>query len=708
MNIAYLLKYLWQKRWIIIIPTAIAIIAAWFFSRNQSKTYTSSAELATGYMEINQLDTRNVNNTVLFNNVIQTLQSNQILDQVSYALLLHDLQESPPFKKISEADLIKKFPGGKAGLITTLHHKTDSLNVLNLAIDKDRMIRELADLYGYSPNAILNTSQIKRIEGSDFINITTTTTNPRMSAFIANAICRTFLTYYQNTQGQASAFSLDTLRAIMETKKQLLDNKLKLLQGGRDPSSTNSEATLGNLQNMLTQQRSNLIAAEVELENVNKQISSAAKQGGLADNEEIIAIRNNMDNLWARYVNGGSKDAGLLDQINKLRSDLQQKLSAVGNSSGGVPVGNLTKQKMDLEVKINVAKQTMHDIQQKINTINSTVQSSASREGIVQGIQSEIEVARQEYANANKLYNEALNRNIFPGNNFKQTMIASPPLYPNPSKKLQIIGLAGAGVFAFIVFSLIFFEFLDPSIKSSAYLKEYISFPLLANLEKINLKTISVEGIFSANGSLPERERGFREQVKQLRFEVEASSHKVFLVTSYRAGTGRTTLIRALAKSLSLSNRKVLMVDANFQRNTLSLQYKTDGSLETFNMEGDAYTLSQKMEKITAATSDENINVIGCAGSSHTPDELLPEKNIFTYLKSHDTLYDYVFIDCASLSQGPDCKELLKYADAVILLYAADQALSEEDKKFAEFLERSPIIVTGVVLNKVNSYNMDI
>lgn len=709
MNIAYLFKYLWKKKWLILLPAVIAIIAAWFFSRNQPLTYTSVAELSTGYMEVNPMDTRNGNNTVLFNNVIQTLQSNQILDQVSYSLLLHDLQGSAPFKKISNSAMIKNFPGGKEGLITVLHQKADSMSVLDLANDKDRMIRELENQYSYSPNDIIYSTQIYRIEGSDFINLNTVTTEPRLSAFIANGICRTFLAYYQNRQGQASAASLDTLKKVMDAKKQLLDNKLKLFQAGSDPSAPNSLGTLSNLQGLQTQQQSNLIAAQVELANVNKQISSTAKQGGLAANEEIISLRNNMDNLWSRYVNDGSKDADLLNQINKLRNDLQQKLSAIGTSStGGVSPSDLVQKKMDLEVKINVAKQTIQDLQQKINSLNGVMQSSASREGDMQSLQSDIAVAQQDYANASKVYNDALNMNIFPGNNFKQTLLASPPLGPDPSKKMKTIGLAGAGVFALMTFLLIFFEFIDPSIKTPSHLKENIPFPLLANLERINMQETPVERIFGTGEPVSLAAKGFREQVKQLRYEVEASGLKTFLVVSYYAATGRTTLVNALGKSLSLNNRKVLMVDVNFQHNTLSRQYNTEATVETFNMNGDTNALAQKLAKITTATDNDNIKIIGCSSSSHTPDEVLPEKNIFTYLRNNDTIYDYVLVDCASLSLGPDSKELLKYVDAVILLYAADQTLGEEEKKFSEFLKRTKVNIIGSVLNKVISYNMDL
>jgi len=712
MNISYLLKYLWKRKWLVIIPTLAAILLAWLFSRHQAADYTSVAELSTGYMDINPLDynSRAPNNTVLFNNVIQTLQSNQVLDQVSYALLLHDLQDNTPFftgSSSNTSDIITHYPGGKNGLLTSLSNKIDSFYVLDLARKEDRMIRELADNYGYSPDALLKKVEINRIESSDFIIITTTTANPLLSAFISNGICHRFLTLYQNKIGHASTTSLDTLRSLMETKKQILDNKLKLLQDGDDPALSGSVGMLGTLQGQLTQQKGNLIAAQVALENVNQQISTAGKQGGLANNEEVITLRTNIDNLYAKYVNGGSTDVNLLDQIDRLRNTLQQKLSSMGGSTGSIPLGDLLKQKMDLGVKINVATQTMKDLQNKINAMQGAVQSSTARQGLLQGIQSEIEVARQQYEDANKLYNEALNRNIFPGNDFKQVLQASPPLHPNPSTKIKIIGFAGAGVFFFVIFLLLFFEFIDPAIKTPSFLKANIPFPLLANLKYIDTQNSPMEEMFNASTAVPKSLEGFREQIKQLRYEVEHSGKKMFLVAGYHTGSGRTTMIESLAGSLNLSNRKVLLVDANFHNNTLTRKYNANALVETFEPKGEQASVNKAIAAITAPTKHENIRVIGCGSGDYTPGEVLPEKNLFTGLR-HDEDYNYVLIDCASLSQGPDCKELLTHVDAVILAFAADQPLTEEDKELITFLRKNNVEVLGAVLNKVPIYNMDL
>lgn len=710
MNISYFIKYLLVKKWIIIIPTFVAIAATWLLSLRQSKTYTSTAELSTGYMEINPLaDNRFPNNTVLFNNVLQTLQSKQILDQVAYRLLLHDLSTANPYRlppDLTQSQQLQKgFPGGKEGLILYLTNKADSFYVLNMALATDRKIGEIIGIYGYSTDNLLSKITVKRIQESDFIDITVTTENPALSAVIANHVCQSFLELYQTRIYQSSTVSLDTLRTIMDAKKQLLDNKLQLLQGQTDFSGLNNTEFLATLQSQLTQQRTNLIQAQASLDNDNQQLTIAAKRGsGLAGNEEIITLRTNIDNLYSKYVSGGSSDIALLDQINKLRTEYQQKLNLIGNNNAGIPMNDLLQQKNADQIKVNVATQTINELQHKINQLSGSVESP-SKAAIAEQLKNEIDVARQEYTNANTTYNSALNRNIFPGNNFRQSLIASPSLAPDQSQRLKIVGLAGIGILFLIIFSLLFIEFVDPSVKTPSFLKQSINIPLLASLQHFNIKRITIEDLFSSDGSASPMARKFKEQIKQLRYEIEKSQKKIFLVTGYLSSAGTTTLTKALSNSLTLNNRSVLLIDANFKNNTLTKYYNANPTLESISPAKDS-----NIGDLVTSTENKNIQIIGCRSGGYTPSEVLPQRNVFTRLKENIGDYDYVFIDTASLSQGSDSKELLQYVDAVIILFAADQPIKDDAINFVEFLknnDNNPLLL-GMVLNRINSYNMEI
>lgn len=712
MDILHLLKYLWKRKWIILVPTIVAVVAAWYFSRNTSQKYTSEAQISTGYIGANPLGNSGFspNNTVLFNNVIQTLKSRLILDQVSYSLLLQYLQGKSKFKpnvdKAALREMLSAYPGGKDELVVDLKGRAASFHVLNLYDKKDRIIRQIADLFGYSSDNLISVTDINRIEGSDFLRINSTTNNPWLSAFIANEICSSFLTYYQSRRGQYSMLSLDTLRKLVRIKKEVLDNKLKLLPAGGTIAGSNADILI-NLQNQLSTQKANLITAQATLDEINKNIAETGGNSGLSTNEEIITLRRNIDNLWSKYVNEGSNDAALLNKINTLRSQLQKELSIVHNTGGQSSLFDLNKRKMDLEIKVSAAKQTIGELTNQIALLKNGIQNNTETGRTVQALQNEIEVARDEFSSANKLYNEALNKNMFPDNKFKQVLIASPSLYPDPSKKLQVMGLSGAGIFFLMVFSLLFLELTDVSIKTPSYLRSNISLPVLIALERINLKKYSVGDLFDDEGSFSKTHQSFREKVKQLRYTVNNSGYKVFLISSYHTQAGKTTLINALAESLRLINKKSLLIDADFKNNSLTCQYEATPSLTGIDVCGQDPHLRQIIEKASVKSEDGQISVIGCDQGSHTPDEVLKANNIFTVLKESNLDFDYIFIDTTSISEGPGYKELLEYADASIIVFSADQPLTQEENEFFNQIRDEHMPILGAVLNKVDTYNLE-
>jgi len=712
MSTSSILTFLAQKKWVILIPTVCSILLAWALSRQIAPEYTSVAELSTGYMDasLQPSGARSTNNTVLFNNVIQTMQSNQVLDLICYNILINRLDKIDSLKADKKEQLsnqVAKYPGGKKGLISAINSKLSAFQSLDLSKSEDKIIYEIASTQGCAPNQLLNSIEIKRIEGSDFITISSTTNDATLSALISNQLCKGFLALYQNNQGKAVTTSLDTLKSIVDDKKQILDNKLQLLNTSDGLPITSSLGMIEMLQQQMAQQKANLIAAQVALDNTTKQLQTTNVDAGLSNNQVIISLRAKIDNLWEKYVDEGSRDQGLLNQINTLRSSLQERLTELNGNTSGETVATLQKQKINQEVQVKAASQTLADIQAKLNQATAQVSSANSQQGLVQGIQNDIDVARTDYINANTAYTEAKNRNIFPGNTFNQVLIASPALKPNPSKRSSIIGFSGAGIFCLVIFTLLFIEFINPSIKTSSFLKENTQLPILTSVTDLKLNHQDIKSIFSLNTKLPRLEKLYSDEIKQLRFAIQNSPAQIILACSSHPVSGKSSLLLSLAYSLVLNKKRTLIVDANFQNNTISTLYNATPTLESFTYNPDNPTDAiTSAKKAIPQFEDGAVSIVACKPSEHTPNEILPKDNILQLLNSNLLDYDYILIDCPALNLGPTCKELLKYAKATLLVFSADQVYTNQDRDFIRFLKQSDITILGCVLNKVKPYNL--
>jgi succinoglycan biosynthesis transport protein ExoP len=250
-------------------------------------------------------------------------------------------------------------------------------------------------------------------------------------------------------------------------------------------------------------------------------------------------------------------------------------------------------------------------------------------------------------------------------------------------------------------------EYIDVSIKTPSHFQRAIDLKLLSVINKVNLKKSSLNAVFANEHTKNIPEAVFRENLRKLRFEIESSQAKIFLVTSARPGEGKSTIIKALAHSLSLSKKKVLLIDTNFSHNTLTQQFEASPSLESFTFPDNKYDFSA-VKSIIKSTDIEGVDIIGCEGGDYTPAEILGEYNLLVYLKELEQEYDYILLEGAALNQRADTKELLAYTDSIISIVSATSTIKQTDKESIQFLQSLNGKFTGAVLNYVQFDNMNV
>jgi Mrp family chromosome partitioning ATPase len=164
---------------------------------------------------------------------------------------------------------------------------------------------------------------------------------------------------------------------------------------------------------------------------------------------------------------------------------------------------------------------------------------------------------------------------------------------------------------------------------------------------------------------------------------------------------GKTTLVQALAYSLSLSNKKVLIIDTNFCNNDLTVQLDARPTLETFSIEPENFSVDKVREIVTTYPTG-NFEAIGCKGGDYTPSEILPKNNLLQYLQQLKNVYDFILLEGAPLNDYTDSKELVQYVEGVIPVFSSRISLHPNDKESIEFLQSLDSKLVGAVLNKVN------
>jgi len=517
-------------------------------------------------------------------------------------------------------------------------------------------------------------------------------------------------------RSERSVENVGTFEALVNQKKTELDQKIDALRNYKSSEGLlNVEAASGNELGLISQLEKALLDEKAtynnlssSLQNMNEQLAQMNQGRAVFDNSnaEIIALRKQLNQSNDEYQRGGSVDADLADKIKVQRAQLQRLMSSSSVATGKtVSKDELLQKKASLESDIKASNLNIASLQNKIGSLRGSVGSYANKEATVSTLQKEVDLAQEEYNKLKEKLNTALDSRLAPPDDFRQTLKGQPAFKPESSKRIIIMGMAGASVFLLTTLGVLFMEFFDNSIKSPSVFERHVDLKLISTINHADLHRYSIPEVLqkqiSDDDASRKRQNTFRELLRKLRYEVESSNKSIFLFTSTESQQGKTTLVQALAYSLSLSNKRVLIIDTNFCNNDLTVALQAKPTLETFSMAPEEVSI-EKVREIVTTYSVEGIEVIGCKGGDYTPSEILPRNHLLNYLPQLKGYYDFVLLEGAPLNDYTDSKELVHYVEGVIAIFSSRVSLKQNDKESIQFLQSMNGKLLGAVLNNVN------
>jgi len=732
MDFMFFINALLRKKWVIVICTVAGIGAALLFTFTKKNMYMSAATYSTGFtmkqqvkmttdegLNIFEIDQR-------FKNVIETFKSPVVICMLSYDLMLHDLDAKMPFTTLTPKEKSKpeyiNVNLDKARQI--LLQKRASKEILKAYDPEENKVYQLIQLYQYDNESILDQLTVDRVQGTDYLNIIYKSENPEMSAFVVNTIGKEFISFFTNimsTRTEESAGRLDTLAA---RKRKEIDDKINKLSEYKskfhsaNPDDDNAAALemVKDVNSQLSQENSKLNSLNADLRTVNQNLEAL---GGITEsaptnNSELVELQRKNRELAAELTKKGGTDATIEAQMKENENKIN-KLQPSGSSGGGTDRADKRKKRDDYQSQkikilndIEAQKSTISQLQSSLANLTRLSSTGGGKGVLADAMQTEIDRLNKEYeAMTNQLQN-ALNVTVAPEINFKQTLIGQPAIKPERSGRKVIIGVGGIASLILSSLWIIIMDFLDQSVRAPSIFSKTVNLKLLTTINKINLKGKTVGDYFS---NITEDTRSVKgheyvENLRKLRYEIEASGKKIILFTSTKSQEGKTVIIEGLANSFSLARKKVLLIDTNFSNNSLTEKFEAKPMLEQFSLNGEANG-AEKLATASTTTKIPYIDIIGCRESALSPEEVLQKNNLLQNLPKIMGHYDYILMEGASLNYHADTKELIKYADGVIAVFSARSTIRQTDKDSIRFLKSQQEKLIGAVLNIVEEDNID-
>lgn len=302
----------------------------------------------------------------------------------------------------------------------------------------------------------------------------------------------------------------------------------------------------------------------------------------------------------------------------------------------------------------------------------------------------------------NDWYRENTERYSFPYNItvLKESKFSTKPVNPNSHIKNFLIGAVGSGFVLSCLFGLYFF--LRDTIKSEEEVENKLDTRLYAKLpfevkkreDARNKKAILITSLKTSFF--------FRESINKLRSKVEASSdkhdYKSFMITSAYENEGKSSVAANLALALAKNGRKVVLVDADFNRPAVFKIFDLDGS-KSLNkaIEGTSSWSSQ------VVSDRSGLDLLPSSQDTLKSEILTNSKKLDEIMKELREEYDFVIVDTSPAYLLNETMAMNELVDATLFVVRQDYATSDVINETVKRLTYVKDNVLGVVFKNVVS-----
>jgi polysaccharide biosynthesis transport protein len=709
MEAAKFVKLLKKHKWTLVAIPILVMATAFMLLRKQPDRYMSKATLSAGIVENTQsmilgkdlLQEAKVSQQ--FSNLLQMMQMKQVFDQVSYKLILHDLTQPTPLK--AKSKLISQLP--KSAIDHAIEVYTERYNTkqpLSLWDQDQKGLYDVLTSMGYDYGSLYQKTRIYRIETSDFIVADFESDSPKLSAFVVNTLCEEFIKHYtsitKESEYKAIQFldtlrnqKLDTFNAMME---RLLAYKKErgVLNLGEQAGSVLSQ--MSDIEGRIQQARKDAEAATAALTSIDARFEGEAR--GYVDNKlaainrEISADRNRVLDLTEEYLRS-NYDPKVKARLDSARAAWESRTKQVIDRASVNPQmvkDNLFQQKIGLEVNRDLARGSVASMQKEYDRLNEKFKRMVPDDAIIKQYESNIETVRREYLD---LQNRYAQTSLTYNSSMQLRQIEKAmPEQALPSKKMMMVALSGVSSLLFCLLVLFVLFYIDNAVRTPSDLAKQTGMVVLGTLP-----TVANKGTFPDINALWQQSASetkvFRTMLRSLRFEVEEAvgQARMVAVTSFEEAEGKTLFALSLANAFVLVNKKVLLIDGNFNNPLATKLAKTEDFLEDY--------LKDSTHIIAPAYAND-VTYLGNHGKEQSLFEIIGEETVRSRLNELRYIYDVIIIDCPPLDTLSQCKEWVAVADKAIAVFECHNTIQLQHKPYLEFLKSRREKFVGWALNR--------
>jgi capsular exopolysaccharide synthesis family protein len=399
----------------------------------------------------------------------------------------------------------------------------------------------------------------------------------------------------------------------------------------------------------------------------------------------------------------GNVDQSLTAMINRYEElKKEKKKLTLSLQPGSVIIQNLDAQIADARSTIKnylagykrnagVAQTQMQD---KVNQIQSKIASIPAYERDYINIKRQQSVKENLYLYLLKKKEEA---SVSYASNVTDNKIIAPAFVPDkpesPKPTLVFVAFIAAGLILGSIYIYIKY-FLNNKVLNKTEIEQVFGLPIMAEIyhDEEKNKDISLQ----SRSVLLEQIFNLRTNLRFLLSEHTAST--TILITSSISGEGKTFMTAHLGSSLTVNNKKVVLLELDLRKPKLSRFLGLDNHVGITNFIVENKTIDEIIKPVPNA---DGLFVISSGPIPPNPVELIEGNRMKSLINQLKERFDYILIDTAPIGIVSDAKSLSPFVDCTLFVVRYNFTLKTKLTAVAENVKDGFFKKTGIIFNGI-------
>ncbi|WP_184544941.1 GumC family protein [Mucilaginibacter sp. FT3.2] len=492
-------------------------------------------------------------------------------------------------------------------------------------------------------------------KNTNIISLQETDSNPVFAADIINNIMKEYVLFDRNQKAQSASQMID----FIDSQLSFLSNEVKGSENSIEKYKNKTKILDVNAASTTSSSK----GAEIETSR------SLLKIQLIALDQLRDQITKEKDNVNLNFNAGGIDLPALNTFISKLDGLISERSVLLKTyTANSQPLQDVNQQILQTKLTtLNNIKSIRNGVEKNIayldgqlGQINQTIMALPAAQRDLQSLQRDFEINDKVYSflSEKKLEAQISRAGILPG----ATVIefAQPnfnPVSPNEHdihRSAIIFGLAiGLGL-------IILIRVLNPYIYDKETIESLTAIPILGVIRKypepIDENSRQVLALSKPRSIFAESVRSVR---TNLSFLASEKASKIICVTSEVAGEGKSFVAVNLSSTLSLIDKKVILIGADLRRSRLHRTFHVSNDMGLSNYLAHQSTI----DDIIFHSDQENLDFIVSGPVPPNPSELLHSYRMTTLIAELKLRYDIIMIDTAPIGLVSDAIPLIRISD---------------------------------------------